>query len=956
MPLSCNLSTSNPNCNKFGYEFEWYQCNCCPYGYHIDLDFVRYCDSIGQTERTASIKRRKDRRRQRQSMDVMLGLAPPISQNNETQLPQIVSYNHQEKLDSRKCALIQDTTLNEAVSDFEKTFQRSKVSHPNNLPDVTAVSEIIRRVPSLSSISSTSASSVTILPEDGAMPKEFDSVSIESNGLSPMTLQSIREQMAVSLKRMRQLEEQVKIIPILEIQLSALKAEKEQLLFRIKEEEKIRVNNINYINNNIQSSRTRSRSLTQVDSGPGNGVNDNRHGYVSPSPPPKRRDFGVMCGVLTRNVGVGHQTPKTKTVSTTTPPESGDKWLPQKLDFLIRNENLKQSRPVITVGKGTQTIHYGHKTTTTQTTPPPLTLDNSAQTSAAPIKCFNSIGISIIPNTNNANTQAFISSKTVGVSDDTINSILCLKCTSQKQTVGVNTGDFPLLTHSVSLAQLSEIKPEEPEEEEEKIIETRTIGCQYDMRPCHKYTQYEIKTQSRSCQSDVAKLTHRGVQNDIWVGISRSTDSRELIPETEERGCDPDIRETVDIGCLTDAVTLDYCEKCVEREKTENNKKEETITPSRIPRLNIPRKFERQITYTKIPTPISPGLSGLDLSPKPIEEAVTPFDKFKQHTTSSYTSRLVEESSSVSNGDNSKNTTVAQLSESGLGSTSRREKAIPSKEMQAAMKVLNDSLQKGQTKNIENQLKNAVNIILQEWFKISSLVTADPLDVEDYLDCFEDISSALLKYIVNMVDSSGNTAMHYAVSHGNFDVVSILLDSKVCDINKQNKAGYTSVMLVSLAEMRSDTHAHVVKRLFSLADVNVRAKQHGQTALMLAVSHGRLDMVKMLLEAGADVNIQDEDGSTALMCAAEHGHIEIVKYFLSQKDCDSTIADVDGSTALKIAMDAGYRHIGVLLYAHERNLHGSAKHKRSKSASASPKTPSSPLPIRNMTRALPSNK
>lgn len=64
---------------------------------------------------------------------------------------------------------------------------------------------------------------------------------------------------------------------------------------------------------------------------------------------------------------------------------------------------------------------------------------------------------------------------------------------------------------------------------------------------------------------------------------------------------------------------------------------------------------------------------------------------------------------------------------------------------------------------------------------------------------------------------------------------------------------------------------------------------------MLAVSHGRLDMVQMLLEAGADINIQDEDGSTALMCAAEHGHIEIVKHFLSQPDCDSSITDVVSS-------------------------------------------------------------
>lgn len=74
--------------------------------------------------------------------------------------------------------------------------------------------------------------------------------------------------------------------------------------------------------------------------------------------------------------------------------------------------------------------------------------------------------------------------------------------------------------------------------------------------------------------------------------------------------------------------------------------------------------------------------------------------------------------------------------------------------MQAAMKVLNDSLQKGQTRNLKNQLKNAINIIQQEWFKISSLISANPLDVEDYLDCFEDISFDLLRYVVNMVDDS----------------------------------------------------------------------------------------------------------------------------------------------------------------------------------------------------------
>jgi len=74
----------------------------------------------------------------------------------------------------------------------------------------------------------------------------------------------------------------------------------------------------------------------------------------------------------------------------------------------------------------------------------------------------------------------------------------------------------------------------------------------------------------------------------------------------------------------------------------------------------------------------------------------------------------------------------------------------------------------------------------------------------------------------------GNTAMHYAVSHGNFDVVSILLDSKVCDVNQMNNAGYTSVMLVSLAKLKQPSHRTVVERLFKMADVNIRAKKVGK--------------------------------------------------------------------------------------------------------------------------------
>ncbi|CAH1393122.1 unnamed protein product [Nezara viridula] len=316
------------------------------------------------------------------------------------------------------------------------------------------------------------------------------------------------------------------------------------------------------------------------------------------------------------------------------------------------------------------------------------------------------------------------------------------------------------------------------------------------------------------------------------------------------------------------------------------------------------------------------------------------------------TNKLILISNPLRNKCNEKAETTDEIQEKNFPTipvaSKRLEKKEPTKEMKGAMKVLNDFLQKSAGREMPYNMKNAINIIQQEWFKVSSTAEANPLDVEDYLDCFEELSVTLLEYIVNMTDVSGNTAMHYAVSNGNFDVVSILLDSKVCNINKLNAAGYTSIMLVALTKVKTETDRQVVRRLFHMADVNIRAKQHGQTALMLAVSHGRIDTVQLLLESGADINIQDEDGSTALMCAAEHGYIDIVKILLAQPDCDLSITDLDGNTALAIAMEAGNRDIGVLLYAQEHfsrtnSPFGSLKIRRAKSATPTLRT-RSPTP------------
>ncbi|XP_054615462.1 KN motif and ankyrin repeat domain-containing protein 2 [Dunckerocampus dactyliophorus] len=216
----------------------------------------------------------------------------------------------------------------------------------------------------------------------------------------------------------------------------------------------------------------------------------------------------------------------------------------------------------------------------------------------------------------------------------------------------------------------------------------------------------------------------------------------------------------------------------------------------------------------------------------------------------------------------------------------------------------------------EQGARVAYTSVLQEWLRVSCHKAADVAAVKAYTDAFAAVSPQLLEFIINMADGNGNTALHYTVSHSNFPVVKLLLDTGLCNADRQNKAGYTAIMLTALAAFHSDSDLQTVLQLLRTGDVNAKASQAGQTALMLAVSHGRGDMVRALLSCGAQVNIRDDDGSTALMCACEHGHVDIVRQLLSVPGCDATLTDNDGSTALSIALEASQNDIAVLLYAH----------------------------------------
>ncbi|XP_026781305.2 KN motif and ankyrin repeat domain-containing protein 3 isoform X2 [Pangasianodon hypophthalmus] len=267
-----------------------------------------------------------------------------------------------------------------------------------------------------------------------------------------------------------------------------------------------------------------------------------------------------------------------------------------------------------------------------------------------------------------------------------------------------------------------------------------------------------------------------------------------------------------------------------------------------------------------------------------------------------------------------------------------KEKFELSSKMREACLILKNHLNDGAKTAKSKELLSSTHTVQLEWFRVSSAKTAQPSRVSNYLMAFSELSPALVRHVVNMTDGNGNTALHYSVSHSNFTIVGLLLDTGVCNVDKQNKAGYTAVMLAALSAVKEEEDLLVVKKLFSLGNVNAKASQAGQTALMLAVSHGRQEMVRALLECGASVNIQDDEGSTALMCASEHGRAEIVSLLLEQPGCDIAIVDNDGSNALSIALEASHNDIAVLLYAHMNY----SKAQTDVSPRANPRSPSSP--------------
>ncbi len=157
-------------------------------------------------------------------------------------------------------------------------------------------------------------------------------------------------------------------------------------------------------------------------------------------------------------------------------------------------------------------------------------------------------------------------------------------------------------------------------------------------------------------------------------------------------------------------------------------------------------------------------------------------------------------------------------------------------------------------------------------------------------------------------DSNDMTPLDLAINNDRLDVARYLADrmgsadaqNRIINLASGHTASQNSLPGVGMPsfghgidpnipyEMRPSLHAasmtgqlEIVRSLLeSGADVNERDKDFG-TSLLSASQEGRLEVVQLLIEFGADVNTPDRIGWTPLQIASRHGHIDVIRLLLN---------------------------------------------------------------------------
>ncbi|XP_062525122.1 ankyrin repeat domain-containing protein 17 isoform X10 [Bombyx mori] len=165
------------------------------------------------------------------------------------------------------------------------------------------------------------------------------------------------------------------------------------------------------------------------------------------------------------------------------------------------------------------------------------------------------------------------------------------------------------------------------------------------------------------------------------------------------------------------------------------------------------------------------------------------------------------------------------------------------------------------------------------------------------LDCGSDINA--------QIETNRNTALTLACFQGRHEVVSLLLDRKA-NVEHRAKTGLTPLM-----EAASGGYVEVGRVLLDKgADVNAPPVPSSRdTALTIAADKGHTKFVELLLQRRAAVEVKNKKGNSPLWLAANGGHLAVVEMLYAAG------ADIDSQDNRKVScLMAAFRkgHIKVV--------------------------------------------